>query len=66
MFIYRHFQAYSGLIIPRNQKRYSNQSVVTEFIEGVLIYFPLPTDFFFSSLPQGVVFPQKRLYPHCF
>lgn len=58
MFIYRHFQADSGLIIPRNQKKYSIQFVMTEFIAGVLIYFPFPTDFF-SSLPQGIVFPQK-------
>lgn len=62
MFIDCHFQGDSGLIIPGNQKRYSIQSVVTEFIAGVLIYFPLPTDFF-SSLPQGVVFPQKRSPP---
>lgn len=46
VFIYCHFQADFRLIIPRKQKRYSIRSVVTEFIAGVLIYFPLRTDFF--------------------
>lgn len=62
MFIDCHFQGDSGLIIPRNQKGYSIQSVVTEFIVGVLIYFPLPTDFFFFFTTR-CCFPPERFPP---
>lgn len=62
MFIDCHFQGDSGLIIPGNQKRYSIQSVVTEFIAGVLIYFPLPTDFFFFFTTR-CCFPPEKIPP---
>lgn len=56
LFIYCHVQAGFGIIIPRDEKQYSNQCVVTEFFAGVLISFPLPID---------VVFTQKRFCPPC-
>lgn len=65
MFIDCHFQGDSGLIIPRNQKGYSIQSVVTEFIVGVLIYFPLPTDFFFL-LYHKLLFSPRKIPPPVF
>lgn len=66
MFIYHQFQADSRLIIPRDQKRYSNQPVVTEFIAAVLIYFSLPTDFFFFFTARCCFSPRKDCAPTVF